>query len=71
MRLSEQFPAGKPQRLFQPLEFFIARRIGNASGFNQRKIRLGNAHPAGEFIERKAEPTPLLADFGAEWFHEV
>src|SRR5688500_7862156 len=69
VRLREQFTGRKTQRLLELAELLVAGRVGHAAGLDQREVRLGNARPPGQLVEREPEPTALAAKFGTERFH--
>jgi hypothetical protein len=69
VRLGQQFTGRKTQGLLELAELLVAGRVGDAPGLDQREVRLGNARPPGQLVEREPEPAALAAKFGAERFH--
>ena len=67
--LGEQLARRKTERLLEPLKLFITGRIRDAAGLDQREVRLGNAGPPRQLVERKPEPAALSAEFGSERFN--
>ena len=65
MRLRDQLAGGEAERLLEAAELFVAGRVGDAAGLDQREVRLGNAGPPRQLVERKPEPAALSAKFGS------
>jgi hypothetical protein len=48
----------------------FAGRVVYAAGLDERKIRLGNPRPSGQFIQRQPKPAALPANFCSESVHD-
>ena len=71
VRLRDQFARREAESLLEAAELFVARRVGDAAGLDEREVRLGDAGAARELVERKPEPAALSAKFGSERFQKI
>ena len=70
MGLGNQLAGAETEGLFEAAKLFVAGRIGDAAGLDQREIRLGDTGLSGQLIEGQSKPASLAAKFGAQCFHQ-